>query len=57
MVLEKYAEHGITQFALDVLKVPPLSNFGMVGEIARLFGGADRLKLAVEQMQTLLHVA
>jgi type I restriction enzyme R subunit len=56
-LLEKYAEHGTTQFALEVLKVPPLSNFGTVGEIARLFGGADRLKSAVEQLQTLLYAA
>ncbi len=56
-LLEKYAEHGTTQFALDVLKVPPLSDFGTVGEIARLFGGADRLKSAVEQLQTLLYAA
>jgi type I restriction enzyme R subunit len=56
-LLEKYAEHGTAQFALEVLKVPTLSNFGTVGEIARLFGGADRLKSAVEQLQTLLYAA
>jgi len=56
-LLAKYAEHGTTQFALDVLKVPPLSDFGTVGEIARLFGGADRLKSAVERLQTLLYAA
>lgn len=56
-LLEKYAEHGTTQFALEVLKVPPLSTFGTIGEIARLFGGADRLKSAVEQLQTLLYAA
>jgi len=28
-----------------------------VGEIARLFGGADRLKSAVERLQTLLYAA
>jgi len=56
-LLEKYAEHGTTQFALEVLKVPPLSDFGTVGEIARFFGGADQLKSAVEQLQTLLYAA
>ena len=56
-LLEKYAEHGTTQFALDVLKVPPLSDFGTIGEIARLFGGADRLKYAFESLQNLLYAA
>lgn len=54
-LLEKYAERGATQFALEVLKVPPISTFGTIGEIARLFGGADKLKSAVEQLQTLLY--
>lgn len=56
-LLEKYTEHGTAQFALEVLKVPPLSNFGTIGEIARMFGGAERLKSAVEQLQTLLYAA
>ncbi|MBZ0283118.1 MAG: DEAD/DEAH box helicase family protein [Anaerolineae bacterium] len=56
-LLEKYAEHGTAQFTIEVLKVPPLSNYGNISEIARLFGGADKLKQAVEQLQTLLYAA
>jgi type I restriction enzyme, R subunit len=56
-LLEKYADHGTTQFALDILKVPPLSNFGTISEIVHLFGGANRLKNAVEKLQNLLYAA
>lgn len=57
-LLEKYAEHGTAQFVLpDVLKVPPISERGNVIEIAKLFGGADRLRQAVNELQTLLYAA
>ncbi|HEY3228029.1 MAG TPA: type I restriction-modification enzyme R subunit C-terminal domain-containing protein, partial [Roseiflexaceae bacterium] len=57
-LLEKYAEHGTTQFTIpDVLKVPPISERGNVSEIVRFFGGADRLREAVTQLQTLLYAA
>lgn len=57
-LLEKYTEHGTTQFVLpDILKVPPISKYGNVTEIVSIFGGADRLRSAVEHMQTLLYAA
>jgi type I restriction enzyme R subunit len=57
-LLEKYAEHGTAQFVIpDVLKVPPISERGNVMEIATLFGGPDRLRQAVSQLQTLLYAA
>ena len=56
-LLEKYAEHGTAQFTMEVLKVPPLTDYGNVAEIARLFGGADKLKSAIEQLQSLLYAA
>ena len=41
-LLEKYSEHGDAQFVLpEVLKVPPLSSHGQIGDITRLFDGAD----------------
>ena len=44
-LLEKYAEHGTAQFVIpDVLKVPPISEHGNVIEIAKLFGGPEKLK-------------
>jgi hypothetical protein len=55
-LLEKYAADGELQFTLpDVLKVPPISRHGTVGEIARRFGGLDGLGNAVNKLQSLLY--
>lgn len=57
-LLEKYSEHGTAQFEMpQVLKVPPISEHGNVREIAGYFGGAERLKEAVDQLQVLLYAA
>jgi type I restriction enzyme, R subunit len=57
-LLEKYAEHGTSEFAIpESLKVPPVSDYGNVMEIARLFGGAENLRSAVARMQELLYSA
>jgi type I restriction enzyme R subunit len=57
-LLEKYAEHGAAQFVIpDVLKVPPISDRGNVIEIAQLFGGPEKLKDAVAELQALLYAA
>jgi type I restriction enzyme R subunit len=57
-LLAKYAAHGVAQFVVpDVLKVPPISDHGNVGEIVRLFGGVDALKAAVAELQELLYAA
>jgi type I restriction enzyme, R subunit len=56
--LEKYAEHGTAQFVIpDVFKVPAISERGNVIEIARLFGGPEKLKEAVDKLQALLYTA
>lgn len=55
-LLEKYAEHGDAQFVLpDVLKVPPISTHGQPAEIIKLFGGAEQLRRAVNDLQGLLY--
>lgn len=57
-LIEKYAEHGVAQFVIpDVLKVPPISNHGNIGEIVNLFGGTDRLRDAVAEIQNQLYAA
>ena len=57
-LLEKYATDGEIQFSLpDILKVPPISQHGTVGEIAEVFGGVDRLRSAVTELQILLYAA
>jgi type I restriction enzyme R subunit len=57
-LLDKYTEHGTAQFVIpDVLEVPPLNEHGTVLDIARHFGGEERLAQAVRQLQTLLYAA
>jgi type I restriction enzyme R subunit len=57
-LLDKYAEHGTAQFVIpDVLEVPPLSAHGNVVEIAKAFGGTEKLVEAVHELQTLLYAA
>jgi type I restriction enzyme R subunit len=57
-LLDKYSDYGTAQFIIpDVLKVPPISEHGNVIEIANLFGGPEKLKEAVNQLQTLLYAA
>jgi type I restriction enzyme R subunit len=55
-LLEKYAEHGVAQFTIpEVLKLPPISNHGNVMEIASKFGGAEKLREAVGELQALIY--
>ena len=57
-LLEKYAEHGTDQFVLpDVLKVPPISRRGQLGDIVRYFGDAEKLRSAVTDLQRMLYAA
>ncbi|MFQ5744392.1 MAG: EcoAI/FtnUII family type I restriction enzme subunit R [Acidobacteriota bacterium] len=57
-LLDKYTEHGTAQFVVpDVLEVPPISERGNVMQIARYFGGEEKLVDAVRQLQTLLYAA
>jgi len=57
-LLEKYAADGELQFTLpDVLQIPPISQRGNVTEIINIFGGTDRLREAVNLLQSLLYAA
>lgn len=57
-LLDKYAEHGTSQFTVpDALEVPPISTRGNIVEIAGKFGGTDRLMSAMRQLQLLLYAA
>jgi type I restriction enzyme R subunit len=57
-LLDKYAEHGISQLDdLRVLEVPPLDRHGTVVDIASRFGGSDRLRSAIADMEELLYAA
>jgi type I restriction enzyme R subunit len=57
-ILDKYIEHGAAQFKLpDILKLPPISSFGNVLEIAKKFGGPKQLRRAVTELQAALYAA
>lgn len=57
-MLDKYIEFGTAEFQIpEILKLPPISERGTVLEIAKLFGGADKLRSAVQQMQSLLYAS
>jgi len=54
---EKYADHGIGEFDQlpRVLQVSPFDQFGSTYEIYQLFGGAEKLLQAVDEMQKFLY--
>ena len=55
-LLDKYSLHGPDELKIpDALRVPPISDHGNVTEIATSFGGPDRLRNAVEELQKLLY--
>ena len=55
-LLEQYAAHGHRQFSMpDALEVGPIRAHGNLGEIVAMFGGADRLRDAVDLLQELLY--
>ena len=57
-ILEKYVEHGDAQFKLpDILSVPPIDAYGNTQEIADKFGGAQRLREAVAELQAAIYAA
>jgi type I restriction enzyme R subunit len=56
LLLEKYNDHGVDQLSdLHILEVPPISERGTPVEIARLFGGADKLRDALNKLQEMLY--
>ncbi len=57
-LVDQYAEHGAAQFKLpEILEVPPFNEWGNVIELAARFGGGDRLRGAVAELQRRLYVA
>ncbi|MBM3124966.1 MAG: DEAD/DEAH box helicase, partial [Chloroflexi bacterium] len=56
-LLEKYADYGIGEFDQlpRVLQVSPFDQYGSTYEIYQLFGGAEKLLQAVDEMQKFLY--
>jgi type I restriction enzyme R subunit len=58
LLLDSYTQGGIQQLVMPAaLKVKAVEKYGNVREIAGLFGGSDKLKEAVDQLQILLYSA
>ena len=57
-LLDKYSQHGPDELKIpDALHVPPISEFGNIREILKVFKGADQLRNAVEKLQKLIYEA
>jgi type I restriction enzyme R subunit len=57
-IVDKYIEHGTPQFKIpDILKIDPIARHGNVMEISGTFGGTEKLREALAEMQNLLYAA
>ncbi|MEK7271067.1 MAG: DEAD/DEAH box helicase family protein [Planctomycetota bacterium] len=57
-LLDQYAQHGFGEFSLPAaLKIPPVSAHGTVDEIVTLFGGPDKLRTAMTELQGFVYAA
>jgi type I restriction enzyme R subunit len=55
-LLEKFADGGIRSVeSMDILKVDPLTKFGTPLEIVKLFGGRDKYRAAIHELETQLY--
>jgi type I restriction enzyme R subunit len=55
-ILEKYVEAGVSQFQMpDILYLTPMLKHGNPMEISQKFGGTEKLRGALEQLQTMLY--
>ncbi len=54
-ILEKYIDFGLNQIRPDIISVEPFTQQGNTIEIVNEFGGFDKYKKAIEELQTLLY--
>jgi len=55
LILEKYVDFGLNQIRPDIISAEPIRREGNEIEIVNAFGGIDKYKQAIEQLQTLLY--
>ncbi|MGA2308185.1 MAG: DEAD/DEAH box helicase family protein [Candidatus Bathyarchaeia archaeon] len=56
MLLEKYTDYGVTQLTdPNILQIPPISQKGSPSEIAKLFGGIEKLRKVLSDLQRFLY--
>ncbi len=57
-LLDKYADEGVTHIEeTQILTISPFSEFGTPMEIVRAFGGLDRYRQAVHELEDALYAA
>lgn len=57
MISEKYIDFGLNQIRPDIISAEPIRQSGNEIVIVNEFGGMDKYKQAIEQLQTLLYAA
>lgn len=51
-LLDKYANEGIENVEdNNILRIPPFNNYGSILEIVKLFGGKEKYKLALKELE------
>jgi len=56
MLLDKYTDFGVTQLTdPNILQIPPISQKGSPFEIAKLFGGIEKLRKVLSDLQRFLY--
>lgn len=55
MIIEKYIDFGLNQIRPDIISAEPINQKGNEIEIVNEFGGIDKYKLAIEELQKLLY--
>ncbi len=55
MILDKYVEYGLNQIRPDIIAVEPFTQEGNTIEIVNAFGGMDKYKKAIEELQKILY--
>lgn len=55
MIIEKYVDFGLNQIRPDIISAEPINQKGNEIEIVNEFGGIDKYKQAIEELQKLLY--
>jgi type I restriction enzyme R subunit len=55
LILEKYIDFGLDQIRPDIISAEPINQKGNEIEIVNEFGGIEKYKQAIEELQTLLY--
>jgi type I restriction enzyme R subunit len=57
IIISKYIKFGLDQLKPEIIQVEPISNKGNIIEIGEKFGGIDKLKTVIEEIQKYLYAA